>query len=519
MMPFDPNNPNMQQAPAVPLQLFPPYLPPEPAQQPQANIAAPEPQAPYVPIAPPEPKVPYANPKSSAQSLSNLNALSGQVPVDKKKQAEADAAIANQNKVLDEQQRQAAADNDKIYNAQVATQLADAHAQAALAENQNKAALMTQDYLAKKDAAQKAYDKMEVDPNRKFSGWNGVLAAIAMGLGQYASTMTGSRNTAMDLINSAIDKDIALQQDKIAKAKGKIGDMDSAYKFMRDQLKDDNAAALATRQMAYDNINQTLNNIQATSKNREVITNIENLKVQVAQQSLNTANQLAQYVHGNIMSAESSRASILAQKENNQNTINASFMEKLVDAQKKGDPLAVPGLGRASNEAFAKEAVALKNAADPMLSAIDEVIKLRGEKGGTETFDNQRFERLQALRQIIIDQMPAFKNSGVLNPSEFERFEKEWVDPSAYNVRGAFGQADKVTTKYKSRFITTRSLVDRRMKNYGLPGYRLPDEVTDYNAIEQNVKASDDKTDRIRQGMPSKSSNPEDNKHQKSGAW
>lgn len=69
------------------------------------------------------------------------------------------------------------------------------------------------------DSAVEAVRGKKVDANRLFSGAGGkmrlIALAIANGFNQYASMMTGTKNTTWDIINGAIDRDIAEQEHEI----------------------------------------------------------------------------------------------------------------------------------------------------------------------------------------------------------------------------------------------------------------------------------------------------------------
>lgn len=69
-----------------------------------------------------------------------------------------------------------------------------------------------------KDAA-----SFKIDPDRKTSSFGGrILAGLAVGLGQYAATVTGTRNTAADLVRQAIEDDIAAQRDELMSKRGAV---------------------------------------------------------------------------------------------------------------------------------------------------------------------------------------------------------------------------------------------------------------------------------------------------------
>lgn len=113
------------------------------------------------------------------------------------------------------------------------------------------------------DTAMKFQASKQVDPQALFKE-RGTLAtiglAIAQGLGAYAAAMTGTRNFAMDLVNQAIDRDIARQEADIRQGRANIndslwrlnqiyGDMDQAKTALR-MLGQQYAATKATETAA-----------------------------------------------------------------------------------------------------------------------------------------------------------------------------------------------------------------------------------------------------------------------------
>jgi hypothetical protein len=99
-----------------------------------------------------------------------------------------------------------------------------------------------------------------VDPKRL---WNEastpakISAAIGLFLGGLAEPYVG-KNAALDIINTAIDRDIAAQRDRFTALQGGLGAEQSLYSMLRQKLGDDQAASIAARQAAADQLDLDL---------------------------------------------------------------------------------------------------------------------------------------------------------------------------------------------------------------------------------------------------------------------
>lgn len=106
--------------------------------------------------------------------------------------------------------------------------------------------------LADLDARSSAVANAKVDPSAFWGegaqgGLARVLGAIAVGLGQYSSSRTGGPNTALNIINSAIDKNIAAQRDNIENQKAGLQAKNSLYAQNLAAFGDKESALLATK--------------------------------------------------------------------------------------------------------------------------------------------------------------------------------------------------------------------------------------------------------------------------------
>lgn len=99
--------------------------------------------------------------------------------------------------------------------------------------------------------------KEKIDPFRfsKSLGTGGQLGMIvAIGLGGFLAPLNGGRNTALELYERAVERDIAAQESDIANRRGALGMQMSLLDQMRNRFKDERAAREATRAVYWDSL-------------------------------------------------------------------------------------------------------------------------------------------------------------------------------------------------------------------------------------------------------------------------
>lgn len=105
--------------------------------------------------------------------------------------------------------------------------------------------------LADLAARSSAVANAKVNPEQFWEGHGGalgsVLAAIAVGMGQYSASRTGGSNAALGIINGAIDKNIAAQRDNIENQKAGLVAANSLYAQNLAAFGDKESALLATK--------------------------------------------------------------------------------------------------------------------------------------------------------------------------------------------------------------------------------------------------------------------------------
>lgn len=88
----------------------------------------------------------------------------------------------------------------------------------------------------------------KVDPDAaKGSAGAQLMATIAVALGQFGASLNGGPNTALQMVNANIDRNIAAQRDNIANANKALGNASSLYRQNLDAFGDRERATLATK--------------------------------------------------------------------------------------------------------------------------------------------------------------------------------------------------------------------------------------------------------------------------------
>jgi hypothetical protein len=108
-------------------------------------------------------------------------------------------------------------------------------------------------------------DDWKLDPDRLLNrnAWAGIAAAVSIGLGAAASSFGGGPNYALQIINSAIDRDIDAQKAEYTKNKGKAEELRSNYALMRQKIGDDRTAREGARLRALQAVDASLAERQA----------------------------------------------------------------------------------------------------------------------------------------------------------------------------------------------------------------------------------------------------------------
>jgi len=269
--------------------------------------------------------------------------------------------------------------------------------------------------LADLDARSSAVANAKVNPEQfwddKGGGLGRVMAAIAVGLGQYSASKTGGPNAALGIINSAIDRNIAAQRDNIENQKAGLQAKNSLYAQNLAAFGDKESALLATK-MNYLEQAKAFADQQAALNEGSLRAGAANEKFQAA-----TDNQI-----GDLRLK-------LAQLGHTREAMSSSRHYQpggmVGGAAPKEDPLLVQtpeGKSyRARTEKEAQQARALESAYENMSNIVNEASKIRKQTGIHEYagkslgYDSENIAKLQSLSGQATFGMKNAEEAGALD--------------------------------------------------------------------------------------------------------
>lgn len=129
--------------------------------------------------------------------------------------------------------------------------------------------------MTEMDALQAEVRATKIDPSNYFSSqpaWAKVLSLISVGLGGFAQGYSGGRlpNTALDMLNRAIDQDIEAQKANLATKRGAVAEAGNMYGLARQRLGDDRAAAEWVRSQQREMVANTLRRFEAEARDPQL---------------------------------------------------------------------------------------------------------------------------------------------------------------------------------------------------------------------------------------------------------
>jgi hypothetical protein len=278
-----------------------------------------------------------------------------------------------------------------------------------------------------------------------------VMAALAMGLGAFGAALTRTRNTAFDIIQTAINNDIAEQRLNLAGKREAVAEKRGIVSQMRARFSDERVADRLATAAVYENVQAKLEQLQSTYQGQKAAADgqllygqLEAAKVQAlagarkAQEEMVTKQQELQL---KVNKDDREERKLKAETPANR--------KELIDAAVRGDvdSTALPkdleerfidGYGVAKTKEDArefKEIVASTMQSEKLLDQLEEVIKNNegqvgvvsnplawGTRGKVKTI---RQQLVGALRKPIL-------GPGMSSDQDMKRVESMVPDPFAF---------------------------------------------------------------------------------------
>ena len=177
--------------------------------------------------------------------------------------------------------------------------LNDLHAKTS--ENEAKRRDTMTGEMKKYDELSEAAKSVEEDPDRWYKSEDGstnygkkIGAALAVALGQFGAALSGGPNTAMQIIQGAIDKDIEAQR---MTARGKEKDAErqrTRLDDLREQFGDDRRSELMLEDQYLSNFERKLDEVAAASKDATLLANHAQTKAASRARRAEIKNQFTQ---------------------------------------------------------------------------------------------------------------------------------------------------------------------------------------------------------------------------------
>lgn len=280
--------------------------------------------------------------------------------------------------------------------------------------------------------------KSAIDKDRLFKNMttgNKILTGIGLAL----SAIGGSKSmgATLNLINSAIDQDIAQQEKAYGIAKEKRSAADSLYKENLGRLGDQTQAMLLTKAQNLEAVKAKIDSVLARAGSQKAIAQGEVLKGQLQSQIDQTKNALGAEMMKKMVTAQSYAPGSLP----------ANYAPRTQEEAERF----IPGVGLAQTKEDRKKVVEGLENASSFNRLINEAIKIREEEGGALFGKNK--DRLDAIQQDLTLKLKSMSQLGVMSDSDKKLLEQIIPDISRYDVPGRAPVTDllqKLQTESKS---------------------------------------------------------------------
>lgn len=237
-----------------------------------------------------------------------------------------------------------------------------------------------------KALAKRELDKASsIDPDQYLgSAGKKITAAIAVALGAYGAALTGGPNTAMQIIQQAIQNNLAAQKERFAKrereadsARQGVSDARNQYANQRQQEIDEYARGLEMTKLKIDQI-------LAGTESADALARADALKAQIDEEITKTSFERERQARSDFLGAAVSQGGLMtnaAELAERRRAAAAEAAAAGVGAQAQAANLEARGLALKPGAQLSKEEIKevskIKGAADGAIAAMDQLLKLR----------------------------------------------------------------------------------------------------------------------------------------------
>jgi hypothetical protein len=248
------------------------------------------------------------------------------------------------------------------------------------------------------------FQRASIDPNRLFKNADGsrdypktIAAALAVGLGALGASLpkrmggTGGANQALQIIDKAIDRDIAAQRADIDKRRMGIGMQQNMLSMMRNQFSDERQAESAAKINMLQQFEMELDRVGAESKSPILRAKYDQLKADIHQKYNEIGNKFELAAQENAIKStseqfnmEERRIAAAQRSAQMQMAMDANRAKLMKAAQQTGT---MPGTRIFDpsrpypSKAMVKDAAKLLGDYNGLKSMLDEAMDLRSQYG------------------------------------------------------------------------------------------------------------------------------------------
>jgi hypothetical protein len=343
------------------------------------------------------------------------------------------------------------------------------------------------------------YRAVEIEPNRIFKNSSTgakILAALSVGLGAYAASMTGGKNYAMEIIDGAIADDIQAQKLELQQKGAAIDDKRNLLNDLINQGMSESEAEEASRLMLLQKAKRTLDERVLDIKDarmKEEAKNLDkSLKLKIAETQANlmmkAIPQEKLVTETKMMPTAELSMKLAAGREKAKLMAKRSVEKAQGLSQSEKDARTVQGyIGLAPDATDARK---MRDAADGtknMVALLEELIKYRNEVGIAANIglNREAIEVGKSKANLVAMKLkgPAFLNLGVLAGPDLDLIDEIIPrDPTAIGF---------VESRYKSIIEYLKMSLDLKAENYGLVPERPEMDVSKMD-FRESVKQSEE---------------------------
>jgi hypothetical protein len=347
-------------------------------------------------------------------------------------------------------------------------------------EQQAQAAIMDANRKQDVKIEMDKYDEVmrtKVDPDGHWKDglWGSDVTAnkITSIIGLALAGAGGQAGNAINAINGAIDRDIRLQNDQIARKADAQRNIVGLYKEQyRDGLQADLAAKMAMQQHAFNVIEQR----RLNAKPGQDLANLDKLQADMKVEFTKTQSEFLKLSNAVVSQGILQQGNLANMKD------ESAYRSNMLDLKANAgsgasSKLYVPGAGYAVDEDSAKKARDAMQVQNSLDGNLKELAALRAKHNGGFVLDRQDVARGHIIKEQVKRKLQKLYEMGVLQAFEEKSIDKLLPDADAYSPMGSIEAAYDQIGK-STRQDTTRKINEyiNPALSFGKPRYETVQE-------------------------------------------